>query len=113
MARSSVYQQKTCFTVPRDPFLRRVVFNKKLSKKDLRVAMLLFTKLDGINEKHPDIYYRDDNRNGFAKISVSKIADELEMDKSDVKESLRVLEEEHIIETGSNEIIKTGYRFTF
>lgn len=113
MARSSVYQQQTCFTVPRDAFLRKVVCNKNLSKKDLRVAMLLLTKLDGINEKHQELYYRNDTRNGFMKVSVSKIADELEISKFDAKESMRTLEEEGIIEQGSNEVTKVGYRFTF
>ena len=40
MARNSVNQQITCFSVPREAFLERVVNNDELDKKQLRVVLM-------------------------------------------------------------------------
>ena len=47
MSRNSVNQQITCFSVPREAFLERVVNNDELDKKQLRVVLMLLTELEG------------------------------------------------------------------
>ena len=109
MARNSVYQQLTCFTVPRENFLNMVVYNENLSKKDLRVLMLLLTKLEGINPNQET--YKD--RDNYIKISPGNIAKDLGLSKREVLNAIDNLLDEDIIQEGSSKTVKCGYRFTF
>lgn len=109
MIAADVRQSKTVVSVPKDPFLEAVVTNKELSKKDLRVCMILLTELDGFHRGSKE---RDDPLN-FRAISVENIADTLRMSKSDVKESIRNLIDYQIIQRGDSPTVKKGYRFKF
>ena len=55
---------------------------------------------------------REDTEN-FKSIDVKKISETLDISKSDVKDSIKTLIDNFIIEKGSNDIVKDGYRFTF
>lgn len=92
-----------------------VILNEDLSKKDLRIIMLLFTKLGGygINK---DVKLGDqrlsDSRN-YSSIDINSIAETLNLDKKDVKKSIKKLVKYGVLEDGSSSTIKHGYRFTF
>ena len=103
-----VYQQVNTFSVPREDFLQYILLNKDLSKKDLRVALILLTELDGAK-----MDTKADNDTSYRKVNVGKIADNLDLDKADVKKSLDTLCINYIIEKGNSINSKNGYRFTF
>lgn len=105
-----VYQGKVAISVPRDGFVNKVVLNENLSKKDLRVACMLLAHLSGFDKS--TVKQRDDPMN-FTAISPKMLASELGISKEDVKKSMDVLVSEYIIEEGSSNAIKKGYRFTF
>ena len=101
-------QQKTSFSVNRDSFLDRVVKNEDLSKKDIRVLLLLLTSLPGYCDRPT----RDDPKK-FEAVHPKAIAKTLKMKKKDVEDCLEHLCELCIIEIGNSETIKNGYRLTF
>ena len=76
-------QQKTSFSVNRESFLDRVVKNEDLSKKDLRVLLLLLTSLPGFCDRPT----RDDPKK-FEAVHPKAIAKTLNMKKKDVDECL-------------------------
>lgn len=98
MARQSTFQYTKTMTINRDGFLRTVVRNSLLNKKDLRVICHLMTHLDSIN---------------FKEISKKQIADDLDMTKSDVSKSINNLIDFEVIEVGSTQSVKNGYRLLF
>ena len=106
---NTLHQQKTCFSVPRNDFLRKIVYNEELGKKDLRVAMLLLAHLEGCKPESKDT--RRDMEN-FQKVNPKKIALELGMSESNVIKSLQHLVNEGILEKGASDVVKNGYRFT-
>jgi DNA-binding MarR family transcriptional regulator len=69
-----------------------------LKVNDYRVLFLLMGHIDGRTYK---------------KINPSKLAEELGITKKQVKKSLENLEEVELIEEGSNEHVKAGYKFNF
>lgn len=86
--------------------------NEKLNKRDYRVLILLFTQLDGF--KGSGINGRDiQDPENYRKIDIKSMAKTLDMDKKDVKKSIKRLCKEIIIEDGSNDSVEQGYRFTF
>lgn len=87
-----------------------VVINENLSKKDIRVLLSLFMILDGYSE--PKRSNNPDPLN-FKKIDVDWIGMNLGLSKREVKQSIENLVQEEIIEYGSNDTIKKGYRFCF
>lgn len=92
-----------------------VILNEDLSKKDLRIAILLFTKLGGycVND---DIRLNDKrlaDPNNYSSINIESIAETLNIDKKDVKKSIKKLIKHGVLEDGSSATIKHGYRFTF
>lgn len=106
----NVYQMTLTVSVPKKELLEWVVYNKDLSKKDLRVFMILLTELHGYSS--PLRGTAEDPQN-FRKIDTEKISVELEMDESDVKESIKHLRDNAIIERGDSTNSVNGYRFTF
>lgn len=97
-------------SIPRKEFSRKILYNKELSKKDLRVFLALLTLLDGIREV--DVDTRRDREN-FEKVNKKRIAESLDMSEKDVENSFQKLEEEGIIQEGSTIAIRHGYRFLF
>lgn len=110
MTRNSVYQQITCFSVPRDGFLERIVHCDKLDKKQIRVIMVLLTEIDGWPEEKT---YSENDPCNFKKVDAGQIAITLGLKKSDVKCILHELVDLHIIQEGRSNTVKHGYRFTF
>jgi predicted transcriptional regulator len=69
-----------------------------LKGKDYRVLLLLMAHIDG---------------RAFKNVSTSQMATELKLDKDDVKKSLKRLVEVDVLEKGSSEHVKDGYKFKF
>lgn len=105
---NSTYQQVKTVSVNRENLLE-IATNKNLSKTDLRVFLVLLTQLDGY--RLPERYSKDPAN--FRIVDIKSIAKRLDIGKSDVKESIQQLEEEGLLEKGGNDLIKSGYRFTF
>lgn len=107
----NTYQQVQTVSVKRESLLD-IATNLDLSKKELRVILVLLTQLDGysqpkkLNENHHDPL-------NFKIIDVSAIADVLTMTKKEVKKAIEKIHDEGIIEEGSNDTVSHGYRFTF
>ena len=125
MAINHVHQYSNTITVPREALLENVVYNRDLSKKDLRVFLLLLTKLNGVSEEKAREYaiaieIGDDYDESEASkhdvwipLSAKQIAKDLHMDKEDVKESIERLVDENILQVGTSKTVKNGYRFSF
>ena len=110
MARNSVNQQITCFSVPREGYMENVVNNDKLDKKQLRVIAMLLTELEGWPEAKTYAYNDPEN---FRRVDADAIARTLGYKKSDVKCILEELVDLRIIQEGRSKTVKKGYRFTF
>lgn len=98
-----------------DSLIDNVINNEDLSKKDLRIIMLLFTKLSGYFISR-DISLADkrlNSPNNFVSINVDSIAETLNLKKKDVRKSIDFLIREGVLETGDTSTTKHGYRFTF
>ena len=109
---NAIYQQKRTVSVPKKELTEYVILNKELSKKDYKVFLMLLTELDGYSTPKTKRLDNEDPLN-FTKVDAEQIAEELEMDESDVKKSIKKLVNEGIIEKGDNKNMKNGYRFTF
>lgn len=106
----NVYQQLLTVSIPKKELQNRVIENLDLSKKDLRVFLLLLLELDGYSESQKKS--QPDPLN-FKKINIEQISEVLEIKEKDVKESIKNLCNNSIIEEGSSRVCKKGYRFTF
>ena len=98
MARRRTFQYTETMTVNREEFLRVVVRNCALGKKDLRVIMHLMTHLDNVN---------------FKEISKKQIAKDLELSKGDISKSIENLIDFEVIEVGESQSVSNGYRLLF
>jgi hypothetical protein len=103
------YQQIYNVSIPKSS-LMTIVCNEDLKKNDYRVLMILFTELDGWSE--PKTGVSKDPQN-FKQVDIKKISNLLNIDKKDVKKSLKILLNEFILDIGDTDKIKDGYRFTF
>lgn len=102
---NAVYQQQNTVSIPRKNLLKlATVFD--LSKTDLKVLLVLMSELNGWNGKGKD-------PKNFTKVSISSIAETLDIKRDKVEDSMEKLEENNIIERGKNDTVKKGYRFTF
>ena len=108
----SVYQQTYNVSVPKKELLEYVVYNKELNKKDYKVFLMLLTELNGYSNPKNKLFDDKDPQN-FTKVDSEQIAEQLEMDESEVKKSIKKLLNEGIIEKGDTKNMKNGYRFTF
>ena len=106
---STLHQQKITISVPRDDFLSKIVYNDALKKKDLRVALLLLTHLEGCKPKDRS---SSKDASNFRRVDPKQIAIDLGMDKSTVCECIETLVEQEILEEGSSDAVSHGYRFT-
>lgn len=96
-------------------FTTRLLMNDNLSKKDLRVCLFLFTKISGYMVKD-DVSIVDKRLKDFKNfqyIDVEAIADTLDMKKKEVRKAIEHLNEEGVLESGTSETVRKGYRFTF
>lgn len=109
---NSVYQQTRTVSVPKKELFEYVISNKELNKKDYKVFLMLLTELNGYSN-HKNRMFDDKDPQIFTKVDSEQIADQLEMDESDVKKSIKKLLNEGIIEKGNTKNMKNGYRFTF
>jgi len=108
----STYQQTYTVSVPKKELLEYVVYNQELSKKDYKVFLMLLTELNGYSSVRGNRGY-DKDPMLFTKIDSEQIAEQLNMDNSDVKKSIKKLVSEGILEKGNTANMKNGYRFTF
>ena len=109
----SLSQQQNTFSVPRKQFVQRIVKEKDFSKKELRVVLLLLSSLNGY--RPPESSYRGDKKDpaNYKSINKKQIAKKLDMTKWDVESAIDKLLDYGIIEEGTNDTSKKGYRFTF
>lgn len=106
----NVYQQLTNVSINKKQLIE-ISKNIALSKKDLRVLLILFTELNGWSEPKNGKEIKDPFN--FKKIDIESIAETLDLKKKEVKECIRNLMDAGLIEPGDNDTVKNGYRFTF
>lgn len=106
----NVYQTPEKVSIPKEPFLSNIVYNTSLSKKDLRVLLLLFTQLGGYSAPPSGKGVDPEN---YKKIDTEVIAGELDMKEKDVKKVIKKLRQSFIIEKGDSTVSQNSYRFTF
>ena len=92
------FQYKESISVNRDRFLEKVVRNRDLNKKDLRVCLHLLTHLDSVNYKE---------------ISKKQLAYDLDMTKSEVGKAINNLIEYDVIDIGSSASVDKGLKLLF
>lgn len=107
---NATYQQVHTVSIQRDKLVE-ISTNLNLSKKDLRVFLILLTQLDGY--KYTSRMKNKPDPMNFKRVDIESIAETLSMTKKEVRRSIELLELEGYIEDGDNETIKNGYRFTF
>ena len=111
-AHSYTYQQVYTVSLRKEAIVDRILIDDKFSKDDLRVILLLFTKLDGY--KDPEITNnRYNDPLNFKSISMNQIAETLDLKKKKVEKIIDKLVDEDILEKGGSASVKKGYRFTF
>lgn len=98
MASVRTYQNLQTISLNRRDWMDYVVRNEELTKKDLRVLLHLFTHID---------------HKVFKEVSLKQIANDLDISKKNVEESIQRLLDMEIIEKGSSASVKNGYRATF
>lgn len=105
------YQQVNTISVKREKILD-IATDLEYSKNDLRVFLILLTQLEGYTVPKT---LRSDHKDplNFKIIDVEAIADTLSLPKKKVRKCIEFLHTDGIIEEGSNDTIKHGYRFTF
>ena len=114
-AHRCTYQQVYTVSIRKAAILERILLMDKFSKDELRVILLLFTELNGYspandgfnnNQRTADPY-------NFKAISYNQIADVLGIKKKKVEKIIEKLKDEEIIEKGSSDSVRKGWRFTF
>lgn len=121
---NAVYQQLHTVSIPRKG-LMGLAKSDELDAIDYKIILMLFTQLDGYNSKmdNPSNKRFNDPRN-FKKIDIDQISDTLGIKKKEIKKRIKSLydmkfdfdingERQYLLDKGSNESIKDGYRFTF
>ena len=111
--RTDVFQWKHTISIPRESFMKKVVTNESVYANDLRVLIFLLTELDGWNATRG--YKKSESQDplNYKAVNIKRIAKTLNMDKKDVKSSLKNLVYEGILEKGDSRSVEDGYRFTF
>lgn len=112
------YNQVYTVSLNKKALTELVAQNDLLSKKDLRVCLILFTKLDGFKvNDNPDITASDKRLKvdplNYSAVDIGAIAETLGLKKKEVRKSIETLVENGILEEGSNTTVTNGYRFTF
>ena len=104
------HQQLAKVSINRESLLD-LASNEDLDEIDYRVILLLLTQLNGFNRTYSTRESEDPLN--YKKINKDSIADSLDINKKDVKKSIKKLLKMNLIEMGDNQSIKNGYRFTF
>lgn len=113
MERREVFQFKQTISIPRDKFIERVVCNNRLTRNDIQVCLLLLTQLDGWDVTRFIERSSVNDPFNFKAIDIKMISNVLNIKKKEVKESIKTLLDEEILEAGDNMTAVAGYRFTF
>ena len=109
----NTYQQVHTVSFNRQAIIDKIILNKELDKKDLRVFLLLLTTLDGFSYPPNIDPSKVKDPLNFKYVDIDWMSDTLDIKRKEVKRSIEQLEDEDIIEEGSSDTIKHGYRFTF
>lgn len=105
------YQQVETVSIKRDRLIE-VAEDTEYGKNDFRVFLVLLSQLDGFCYPENSRRVVNDPLN-FKKINLGQIADTLSLSKKQVKKSVDNLYNDGLLEMGSNNTVKDGYRFTF
>lgn len=103
------YQQEHTVSIKKANLLE-ISQNKYLDETDLRVLLCLLTELNGWCPSKSGMAKDPEN---YTKVHADRIAETLGIKKKHVKKSIDKLIDSLIIEYGSNDTVKKGYRFTF
>ncbi len=106
------YQQQHTVSIPRT-YLSDMACDQEFKKNDYRVFLELLTQLDGYNKSIRTKKALESDPMNFKKIDLKAISEKLQLEKSEMKKILKKLINNGVIEKGSNDSIKNGYRFTF
>lgn len=98
MSRKNTFQYKQTISVNRETFMDKVVLNKYLNKKELRVLLHLLTHLDSLTAKE---------------VSITQMSEDLNISKKDIKEAIEVLVLNELLETLTTGSVKNGLRLLF
>lgn len=88
--------------------LEFIACDSLLDENDLRVLLILLTKLEGF-----DIESGCEDPYNFTKVNSSTIANTLKLKEKDVKKSMKNLRKMGYIEKGSSPTVENGWRFRF
>lgn len=113
MERKELFQYQRTISVPREPFITKIIEDKRLSLDELRVCLLLLTELDGWDLDRKFKRPATVDPENFKSVDIESIADTLKIKKKKVKEAIKLLLDEDIIEVSETRAAKVGYRFTF
>ena len=104
----ATYQQQETVSINRNKLIE-ISQDYEYNKNDYRVFLLLLTQLNGFNN--------DNNKTkdplNFKLLDIEQMADHLALSKKDVKKSIKKLYNDGLLEKGTNDTIRDGYRFTF
>lgn len=107
------FQNKFVFSVPRKYFLEEIVENDNLSKKEIRVFMLLMCYLNGYRPPKTKMRLDEYDPLNFTEINKAEMARTLRISKKDVSDAINFFVDINILEKGKNKSNRKGYRFTF
>lgn len=105
----ATYQQQETVSINRTKLIE-ISQDYEYSKNDYRVFLLLLTQLNGFASQ--DNPKAKDPLN-FKLLDIEQMSDHLALSKKDVKKSLKKFYKDGLLEKGSNDTIRDGYRFTF
>lgn len=105
------YQQVTNVSINKEKLIE-IASDDSLSELDLRVLLVLFTELNGWKEP-ASINDRTKDPENFTKVDIKTISDTLMYKKKKIKESIDRLRKVGLIESGTNDRVRDGWRFTF
>lgn len=113
----NIYQMQNTVSINRKGLIDRIITEDSLSKLDLRVFLVLLTKLEGwslpedVTLTTKAKKYEDPHN--FSNIDTKQIASLLDVKRKKVEASIETLLTYGIIEEGDSNTVSHGYRFTF
>ena len=105
----ATYQQQETVSINRAKLIE-ISQDYEYNKTDYRVFLLLLTQLNGFASQ--DNPKAKDPLN-YKLLDIEQMSEHLAISKKDVKKTLKKLYVDGLIEIGSNDTIRDGYRFTF
>lgn len=93
--------------------ISKIASDEDLSKNDYKVFLVLLTQLEGYRYDYESKGRKRVDPENFKSIDINVIAKTTFLSKKKIKKSIKNLINGGYLETGSNDVIEDGYRFTF